>query len=269
MRVIYVDDEQPALDTFASKVKGCPEIESLNLFSDGKEALRWVENNKTDTAFLDIEMSGMNGIELAKQIKKADSNIRIFFMTAYGQYALDAFGVKALGYIVKPYTKEEIMEALQTASLMRSRSKKKVVIRTIPSLTVWVDGKVLSINGKRAELFALLTDRAEAGVTAGEAISCLWPDRAADEKTKNLYRVTVHQLIEELKMAGIEDIIGSTGQKRYMITEMVECDLYSILDGKVEDLRNYGGCYLQEYSWAEARNGQLTSIKENIKTIKK
>ena len=50
-----------------------------------------------------------------------------------------------------------------------------------------------------------------------------------------------------------------------MVTDLVDCDLYRILDGNVEELRNYGGCYLQEYFWAEARNGQLNSIKEGLK----
>ena len=96
MRVICVDDEQPALETFQSKIKDLPEIESLQLFSDAEEALRYAENNKIDTAFLDIEMPDMNGIRLAKGLKQKDSNIRIFFMTAYGQYALRGVGVKAL-----------------------------------------------------------------------------------------------------------------------------------------------------------------------------
>lgn len=51
MRVICVDDEQPALDTFRSKIKGLPDIESLNLFSDVEEALQYAGENKIDTAF--------------------------------------------------------------------------------------------------------------------------------------------------------------------------------------------------------------------------
>ena len=149
MKVICVDDEQPALDTFRSKAKGFPEIESLRLFSDCEEAIRYAGENRIDAAFLDIEMPDMGGIELARELKKKDCNIRIFFMTAFEQYALDAFGVKALGYIMKPYTKEEIGEALETAALMRSRPKKRVEIETIPSFTVYVDGKRLALGGKK------------------------------------------------------------------------------------------------------------------------
>ena len=267
MRVICVDDEQPALDTFWSKIKDLPEIESLQLFSDAEEALRYAEKNKIDTAFLDIEMPDMNGIRLAKGLKQKDSNIRIFFMTAYGQYALDAFGVKALGYIMKPYTKAEIKKALETAALMHSRPKNRVKIQTIPEFIMWVDGRRLSLSGKKQELLALLVDRGEAGLTTGEAIACLWQERCADDKTQTLYRVTFYQLMDELKKNGIEDIICSDEKSKYLVKDMVECDLYNILDGDAEALKKYGGYYLKEYSWSETRNGQLSSMKKAIRKL--
>ena len=122
MKVICVDDEQPALDTFQLKAKGFPEIESLRLFSDCEEAIKYAGENRIDVAFLDIEMADMGGIELARELKKKDCNIRIFFMTAFEQYALDTFGVKALGYIMKPYTKAEIGEALEAAGSGRKKT---------------------------------------------------------------------------------------------------------------------------------------------------
>lgn len=262
MNVICVDDEKPALDTFWAKAKDFPQIESLHLFSNGEEAVRYARENTVDAAFLDIEMPDMNGIDLARILKEKDRNIRIFFMTAYEQYALDAFGVKALGYIMKPYTKAQIGEALETAALMRSRPNKRVQIKTIPHFSVCVNGKRLALSGKKRELLALLVDRGEAGLTTGEAIACLWPDRSADKKTQTLYRVTFYQLMDELKKNGIEDVISSDEKGRYIAKNMVECDLYRILDGDKESLKSYGGYYLKEYSWSETRNGQLNSMKK-------
>lgn len=262
MKVIYVDDEQPALDTFRSKAKGLPEMESLREFSDCGEALKYAAENRRDVAFLDIEMPDMGGIELAGKLKKIDCNIRIFFMTAFDQYALDAFGVKALGYIMKPYTKEQIRDALETAALMHSRPTKRVEIETIPNFTMRVDGRRLALGGKKQELLALLVDKGQAGLTTGEAIACLWQDRCADEKTQTLYRVTFYQLMDELKKYGIESIIGSDEKNKYIVKDMVDCDLYRILDGDTEGLKSYGGYYLKEYSWSETRNAQLDSMKE-------
>ena len=65
-----MDDEQPALDTFRSKAKGFPEIESLRLFSDCEEAIRYAGENRIDAAFLDIEMPDMGGIETCEGVKE-------------------------------------------------------------------------------------------------------------------------------------------------------------------------------------------------------
>ena len=266
MRVICVDDEKPVLENFKSKVKDFLEIKNLELFQSAKAALKWVELNPVDVAFLDMEMPQMSGIELARELKKIDRNIRIIFVTAYDQYAMDAFRVDALGYLLKPYTREEIRHELEKASLMRSKPKKSVKIQTIPDFVVLVDGAPMHFDSMNPEeLLALLVDRAEAGVTAGEAIACLWPERTADENTQTLYRVTFHRMMEALKEAGIEHIIGSEGRKRFILTEQVDCDLYRLLSGNINELQNYCGEYMKEYSWAESRNAQLNSIKDAIK----
>lgn len=266
MRVICVDDEKPVLENFKSKVKDFLEIKNLELFQSAKAALKWVELNPVDVAFLDMEMPQMSGIELARELKKIDRNIRIIFVTAYDQYAMDAFRVDALGYLLKPYTREEIRHELEKAFLMRSKPKKSVKIQTIPDFVVLVDGAPMHFDRmKPEELLALLVDRAEAGVTAGEAIACLWPERTADENTQTLYRVTFHRMMEALKEAGIEHIIGSEGRKRFILTEQVDCDLYRLLSGNINELQNYCGEYMKEYSWAESRNAQLNSIKDAIK----
>lgn len=262
MRVICVDDEQLILDNFNNRVKDFTKIKSLHLFTDAKEALNWVKENPVDVAFLDIEMSGINGIDLARMLKEIDCDIRIFFVTAYAQYALDAFKVDALGYILKPYSRQDLLEAFEKATLIKSRKQNKVVIQTIPNFCISVDGRTLHINrAKVEELFALLVDRAETGVTARDAIDCLWPDRLIDEKTMALYRVTFHRLLDWLKEVGIDYIIGNEVRKKYIHMEVVDCDLYHILAGDREIIQNYTGEYLKEYSWAEERNAQLNSIK--------
>lgn len=265
MKVICVDDEQPVLDNFKMKTKDFKEIESLKLFLDGNSAIEWVKNNQVDTAFLDMEMSDMNGIELAKKLKEIDRNIRIIYVTAFGQYALEAFGVDAIGYILKPYTREDIYRELEKASLVRPRPQKHIKIQTMPRFSISVDGNMIHFGREKTEeLLALLVDRGMSGLTAGEAIACLWPDRPGDDSTKNLYRVTFHRLMEVLKSEGIDDIISSEGRKKYILKDRVECDLYQILDGDREMLLSYSGTYLKDYSWAEERNAQLNSMMNAV-----
>lgn len=267
MNVIYVDDEKPALDNFRLTVEDFEEIANLQLFQKAEDAVEWTRKNRVDTAFLDMEMPAMHGLELAKRLKEADPDIRIVFVTAYEQYALQAFGVDAIGYILKPYSRKEVRRELEKAARFRSMPKKRIVIQTIPDFVITVDGEILSMGRtKPEELFALLVDRGSAGITAGEAIACLWPERANDENTQSLYRVTFKRLSDALKEKGIDSLIVSEGRKKYIRTEQVDCDLYHILSGDLTVLRNYSGEYMREYSWAESRIAQLNSIKNGYET---
>lgn len=262
MNVIYVDDEKPALDNFRLTVKDFSEIENLFLFRNVEEALEFVEKNHIDVAFIDMEMRELHGLKLAERLKKIDPNICIIFVTAYEQYALQAFGVDALGYILKPYTRQEIKKELSKVTRFRPLPKKRISIQTIPGFVVSVDGeRLLWGRTKVEELFALFVDRGNEGVTVGEAIACLWPGRTADENTQSLYRVTYKRLMDTLKANGIEDIIVNNGRKKYLRTDQIECDLYRILAGDKEAIKSYSGEYLREYSWAETRNAQLNNLK--------
>lgn len=262
MNLICVDDEKPALDNFRLTVKDFAEVDSLQLFQKGEEALKYVEEHHVDAAFLDMEMPEMHGLELAKNLKKAAPNICIVFMTAFAQYALRAFGVDAIGYVLKPYTRDEVRKELKKAARFRPVPEKRISIQTIPGFVVSVDGsRMLWGRTKVEELFALLVDRGDEGVTVGEAIACLWPSRMSDEGTQSLYRMTYKRLMDALKEREIDDIIASDGRKRYLLTEKVECDLYRILAGDKEAIRSYCGEYMREYSWSETRNAQLSSIK--------
>lgn len=257
MHVIYVDDERPALENFRFTAAKIEEIASFEMFQDGEEALEFVKNNVVDVAFLDMEMPGVHGLELAKKLKEYDADIRVVFVTAYGQYALEAFSVDAIGYLLKPYTVSDIRKELNKCTYRRLPSH-QVTIQTIPSFSLSVNGKVVRISAsKPKELFALLVDRADAGITTSEAIACLWPERPDNSSSQSLFRMTYKRLVDILEDHGIAHVIGSEGSCRFIHTDQVDCDLYRILAGDKQTARNYGGQYLQEYSWAEERNGQL------------
>lgn len=261
MHVIYVDDEKPARENFRLTVADFKDIETLQLFERGEQAVLWAKEHKVDAAFLDIEMSGLHGIELAKELTAMNENICIVFVTAYSQYALEAFKVDAVGYILKPYSKEEVRKELDKVQRMRPLPEKRIEITTIPSFSVLVDGVILKIsNAKAKELFALLVDRAGSGITGSEVISYLWPDRASDVNTQSLYRMTLKRLMDVLREVGVEKIIETSGREKYLVTELVECDLYRILEGNKDAARCYAGEYMREYSWAETRNAQLSSM---------
>ena len=258
MHVICVDDEKPALDNFRLTVASFLDIESLKLFQDGVSALAWAKEHPVDTAFLDMEMPGIHGLALALQLKEINENIHIVFLTAYRQYALEAFGVGAIGYVLKPYSRIDIRKELDKASLIRQKPLHRVTIQTIPTFFVSVAGHPLHLRREKViELFALLVDRGEKGITTGEGIACLWPERSSDVNTQALFRVTYKRLADALEEAGIGDIIATQGNRRFLRTNQVDGDLYRILCGDVQTAKRYAGEYLSEYSWAEERNAQL------------
>lgn len=257
MNIIYVDDEKPAIDNFRLTTRNFPEIDTLHTFQSGEEALAFAKENIVDAAFLDMEMPGIHGLELAKALKGHDPQIRVIFVTAFSQYALDAWGVDATGYLMKPYTAAEIHKELAKCSYKPLPSH-RVVIETIPSFNISVDGIPLYIPGtKPSEMMALLTDRGKNGFTVGEAIACLWPEREADAGTQSLCRMTWKRLSDTLENAGVGDIITTSEGRRFLKTEKVDCDLYHILAGDKHMARKYNGEYLREYEWAEERNAQI------------
>ena len=262
MKVIYVDDEELARLNFRIVAEPLGEGDELHLFDDAQSTLEWVRSNDVNVAFLDLELDDdMGGMELARRLQQLRPSVVVVFVTAYSQHALEAFGVGAIGYVLKPYTCEDIRRELAKAARIRPIRSSRVYIQTIPTLQVEVNGAPLELpGGKVGELLALLVDRAGAGVSTGEAIACLWPNRPNDRNTATLMRMTAKRLMDALRKAGIEQIIGIGKRKKWIIRDMVDCDLYRILDGEPHAADCYDGEYLREYSWAEVTNAHLARI---------
>ena len=262
MRVIYVDDEAPARLNFRLTAESLGNVEELHIFDNAQSVLDWLLHHDADVAFLDLELGGgVGGMELARMLRKQKPAINVVFVTAYSEHALEAFGVGAIGYVLKPYTREDICQELSKAARILPPQPVRVRIQTIPTLLVEVDGKALHFSGRKtAELLALLVDRAGTGVSTGEAISCLWPDRPNNQNTAALMRMTAMRLMETLRRVGAEQIIGVGSREKWIVRDQVDCDLYRILGREPQAMRDYSGEYLREYWWAEGTNARLTQI---------
>lgn len=260
MHIMYVDDERPALENFKFSIEKLDKFtaaDSLIMFQDGELALDYAKLNRVDIAFLDMQMPGIHGLDLAVKLKEINEHTMIVFVTAYSQYALDAWNVDASGYLMKPYMTEDISKYLDKYAAVHVHNK-DVVIETIPSLSIIAKGKIVQIPGaKTRELFALLVDRGSSGLSPREGISYLWPDRPNDTKTQSLFRVTYKRVVDALSEIGIADILVTSENRRYLQIEKVDCDLYKIFSGDIEAAKRYNGAYLQEYAWSEERNAQL------------
>jgi len=257
MHIIYVDDELASSENFRLTVSGFEDVESLKLFDNGEQALEWARSHTVDMAFLETEMPGMNGLELARRLKELIRYIRIVFVTGHSRYALDAWRIDAAGYVLKPYDAQDIRKELDKCEYHPLPSR-HIVIQTIPTFSLMVDNKPIHIAGfKPREMLALLVDRGSRGITVGEGIAYLWPDKKNDANSQSLFRVTYKRLSDALEGIGIGHILESRENRRFLHTENVDCDLYRIFSGDPMAMRKYNGEYMREYSWAEERNGQL------------
>lgn len=260
MNIIYVDDEKISVTVFKLMMEDIDRNLEIKVFNDSKEARIYGENNLIDIAFLDIEMPHLNGIELAKELKKNNKDIRIIFVTSHDSYALEAFDVDAVGYLLKPYTRERLEQIYKKVILIKNAPLKKVFIKTFGSFDIYIDGEIINFSRQKPkELLALLIDKMGSTVTPGMAISCLWEEKENDKTTSALYRMTGKRLKEILENLGIGFILKN-GYKS-VDTEVFECDYYYAINGRKAYLEKFNEDYMPNYFWAENTNAKLYNMK--------
>lgn len=112
LRTLLIDDEKHCIETLRYELeKNCPQVQIIGTASSGKEGIDLIHESKPDLIFLDIEMPGMSGFEMLHQLGEAD--IDVIFVTAYDQYALQAFRCAATDYLLKPVISEQLVEAVK------------------------------------------------------------------------------------------------------------------------------------------------------------
>lgn len=126
IRALIVDDEPLARRTIRELLRADPEVQVVDECGSGREAVESIRRQPPDLLFLDIQMPGMNGFDVLSHIE-LERIPAIIFVTAYDAYALKAFEVHALDYLLKPFTDERFMEAL-------ARAKSQVELRDVRGL---------------------------------------------------------------------------------------------------------------------------------------
>jgi len=257
MKTILVDDELWSMLQFKAQCEDNPEIELVGEFDTAAEALRFAENSTVEFALLDIEMPDMNGVELAKRLRELNPNVIIVFLTGHKQYLEEFINMKADYYVFKPYTGEDVRDVLDRVTLLSRRFKKRVYFRTFGKFMMYLDGKPFSFKREKPkELLALLVDRRGATLGAKEAMEIVWPEKEGGDTS--LFRMTMARLRDELKQAGIDEIVKTSAKGKYLDTSLVECDLYDLLSKR--NWENYSGEYMSDYSWAENTLADLEQL---------
>lgn len=113
LRAIIVDDEELSVKRLKKILSESGEIEIYHAFLNSLEAYEFVKANPIHVAFLDISMPGINGLRLSSMLHELDASIDVVFVTAYDDYAVQAFDMNALDYLLKPVTVQRMSKTLE------------------------------------------------------------------------------------------------------------------------------------------------------------
>src|SRR5215469_8354609 len=119
INTVIVDDERPARDELVYLLKGFPEIEVVSQGKNGLEAIGLIKEHNPDLVFLDVQMPGLDGFGVIQKLVERKLRVpQIVFATAFDHYAIQAFEVNAVDYVLKPFDKARIAKAVQRAKKM-------------------------------------------------------------------------------------------------------------------------------------------------------
>ncbi|MCR5117853.1 MAG: response regulator [Lachnospiraceae bacterium] len=276
-QVIAVDDEQNALNRFERLISQDSRLKLLSTFTKPTEAAEFVKNNQVDIAFLDIEMPGMTGLELAEVLQDYNPYIEIVFVTAYNQYALEAFRAHATGYLLKPLSREDFTAQIDIMEKKLSKEHKsqddKLYVSCLGSFSIrksMEEGDNIRFRTSKAEeLLAFLIHSEGRPRSKDMILDNLWPDADID-KAANNFRVTCTYIRSTLADLGYIDILVRDHDD-YSVNILKICCDYIDFRKKVNNIdalsleesraavNLYKGPYLENrfYDWAEDARGWL------------
>src|SRR5437016_7795967 len=119
LTTVVVDDEKLACDELAFLLKDFPEVDVIATGSNGIEAVDLIRKLEPELVFLDVNMPGFDGLGVMRRLKEKDADLPHFiFVTAYDQFAVEAFRLEAMDYLLKPVEKGRLAETIERARRM-------------------------------------------------------------------------------------------------------------------------------------------------------
>ncbi|BBI35568.1 response regulator [Cohnella abietis] len=209
MRAIVVDDELLVVEQMDRMLVNAG-VEVVGYCVNPHEALGMAKALQPDVLFLDIEMPELSGLEIAERVYADKLDMEVVFITAYNQYALDAFRVNALDYLLKPVMEEDLQRSLERVGTRRqqrgdavdSSGQRTAVAELFGKFVLHLDGglePVRWVTAKCAELLAyMLLQPWEKEVSKWELFEALWPTQNEEKAGINL-RSTVSRINKTLR----------------------------------------------------------------------
>lgn len=271
MRTMIVDDELPALNMLKSYVTTHGELTLVHATTEGANVLADITTYKPTLLFLDINIGHISGVELAEEINKDFPEINIIFVTAYSEYAVKAFELNAIDYLLKPVTKKRFAHAvsrLDIPSDNQDEPDKQI------KMTLFKEGRIQTSNGedialrtrKAYELLFLLRHYSTEGILKDKILELLWPN-LTQESSSMMLHTTIYQIRQTFKKSQyINPIHYKKG--RYFLNIEVQHDLDEVCEllaspakkGNLNRLLElYQGPYLESdhFEWCETTKNKI------------
>ena len=250
-------------------------VEIKGKFMEPLAALDFLKSNPVDAAFLDIEMPDMDGIELSNRVIDLQGKIAVIFVTAYNQYAVEAFRLNALDYLMKPVTIERLRETLKRIVQEKKipMNPAKVQIHCFGKFRVTTENVEVKFRTEKAEeLLAFLVDRKGNFVSRNEIIDCLWEEYDGD-RALIYFNTTLHYIKKALFGHGVTVTIEHDRGSYRFDTSGLSCDYFrfqefvikhrEVNQGNISECEEiaslYNGEYLtgEDFYWAEHNRQML------------
>ncbi|WP_026894744.1 response regulator [Clostridiisalibacter paucivorans] len=284
---ILIDDEYYALEGLKMELEDIGGVRVIAMYEEGQKAIENIKRLRPDVVFLDIDMPEMDGLELFSKLLELSPETEIVFVTAYNEYAVEAFELNAKDYIVKPVRKERLEKTTNRLQKMYtpSISNRSISINCFGHLSINIDEKELDIvwrTKKVEELLAYLACGEGNFVLKNKIAEALWPDLDMKKSKSNFY-LAYHYLKKQSKELGFEIPLESVRGKIRLKIEEVDVDIIKFKEEikkleKITDenidcaekvVKRYKGMLLDEhcYDWS-IEQGQYYEIIY-IKLLKK
>lgn len=212
LKAVIVDDEIMSIRQMSRVLSQLEYVEVIGSCMNSVDVVGIVEEKKPDIVFLDIEMPGLNGIEVAESLIKKSLKTKVIFVTAYSDYAMEAFSVYASGYLLKPVRKERLEKLLEHLRPQLSEEKSDngliiedsgYVLQCLGRLELRKSNLPVSVHFRSAkvkELFAYYLHFKNRSIPREELIELLWHDLGYKNALSNL-NTTHYQLKKDLSSA--------------------------------------------------------------------
>jgi len=193
INTIIVDDERPARDELNYLLKGFPEISVIGQGKNGLEAVALIKEHNPDLVFLDVQMPGLDGFGVLKKLVSGKVRVpQIVFATAFDNYAVQAFEVSAVDYVLKPFDKGRVAKAIQRAKKMMETNASPV--ERLESLV----GKLGAPKASQPVKLLVKVQQRLMLVDAEDVVHAAIEDGTITICTRDLEGVSSYRTIEEL-----------------------------------------------------------------------